>query len=362
MVLTSKLLAQTDLTGNILSEFVYLGDALIARNEGVPNPGFENGSSSWSTSAYFSVVTDASKAHSGSKYAQLSTSLNAFTYSSLIVPVVPGQVVTFGGWVYRESGNGWVRWNLKVMDSSMTPFAYRASFNAGSGVWEYNEKVYTIPANGAYVQLYADMYQATGPSVARFDDGFVNASVRYSISDHLGTSRIVTDAKGTACYDADFYPYGGERAYASTCPPPLKFTGYEYDSESGFYYAMARYYDVGRGRFISADPLGGSAGNPQGHNGYAYVLNNPANLIDPFGLSADCFLGPCPDDPSNPPPCFINCGSPGPCFGASRQNRRLDLTGVRSPRIMCHPRQTFPMVRAGIVLLLRTHGLPLRSY
>ena len=62
-------------------------------------------------------------------------------------------------------------------------------------------------------------------------------------------------------------------------------------SESGFYYAMARYYDVGRGRFISPDPLGGSAGNPQGHNGYAYVLNNPANLVDPSGQCSESFWG-----------------------------------------------------------------------
>jgi len=38
---------------------------------------------------------------------------------------------------------------------------------------------------------------------------------------------------------------------------------------------------------MSVDPLSGSIGNPQSLNRFAYVLNNPANLVDPFGLE-DC--------------------------------------------------------------------------
>jgi len=42
-----------------------------------------------------------------------------------------------------------------------------------------------------------------------------------------------------------------------------------------------RYYDPVIGRYISRDPIGLSAGP----NVYAYCRNNPANLIDPLGLS-----------------------------------------------------------------------------
>ncbi|MFC5769746.1 RHS repeat-associated core domain-containing protein, partial [Thauera sinica] len=42
----------------------------------------------------------------------------------------------------------------------------------------------------------------------------------------------------------------------------------------------ARYYDPGRGRFISEDPLGFAAGDV---NFYAYVGNNPVNYTDPSG-------------------------------------------------------------------------------
>lgn len=69
---------------------------------------------------------------------------------------------------------------------------------------------------------------------------------------------------------------------------PYQFTGYEYDSGSGYNYAVAR-YEAGRwGRFQSPDAYLGSASitNPQSLNRYSYVLNNPTNLVDMLGL--DC--------------------------------------------------------------------------
>ncbi|MHB8525864.1 MAG: RHS repeat-associated core domain-containing protein [Candidatus Acidiferrales bacterium] len=60
--------------------------------------------------------------------------------------------------------------------------------------------------------------------------------------------------------------------------------GYEQDQETGLYYAMARYYNPRLGRFMTPDPLMGDIRNPQTLNRYAYVANNPLNLIDPSGL------------------------------------------------------------------------------
>ncbi len=50
---------------------------------------------------------------------------------------------------------------------------------------------------------------------------------------------------------------------------------------SGLYYYRARTYSPGWGRFLQADPTGYSAGL----NLYAYVANDPLNLVDPFGLA-----------------------------------------------------------------------------
>jgi len=112
-----------------------------------------------------------------------------------------------------------------------------------------------------------------------------SGTVRYYWGDHLGTTRIVTDAAGNVCYDADFYPFQGERApYVSNCTPAYKFAGMKFDQESGNYYTLNRSYPPNLGRWMSPDPLGGDISNPQSLNRYAYVLNNPVNFIDPLGL------------------------------------------------------------------------------
>jgi len=66
-----------------------------------------------------------------------------------------------------------------------------------------------------------------------------------------------------------------------------KYTGREIDSETGFYYYRARYYDAVTGRFISEDPKGFGAGI----NFYAYVNNNPVNYNDPSGFLTSFLWG-----------------------------------------------------------------------
>jgi RHS repeat-associated protein len=126
-----------------------------------------------------------------------------------------------------------------------------------------------------------------GQRIAWVDSG---GTVRYYWGDHLGTTRIVTDAAGNVCYDADFYPFQGERpAYVNTCAPAYKFAGMKFDQESGNYYTLNRYYPPNLGRWMSPDPLAGDVTNPQSLNRYAYVMNNPCTLVDPLGLG-DCSL------------------------------------------------------------------------
>jgi len=117
-----------------------------------------------------------------------------------------------------------------------------------------------------------------------------NESLYFYFSDALGSTRVVAGSDGTVCYDADLYPYGGLRAYNSSCAPNQVFTGQERDSETGNDYYGARYYSSQFGRFISPDPAALAAAdisNPQSWNAYAYVKNNPASRVDPFGLDDD---------------------------------------------------------------------------
>src|SRR5207245_6354220 len=64
----------------------------------------------------------------------------------------------------------------------------------------------------------------------------------YYVEDLLGTSRVIATNTGAVCYDADFYPFGGERSYTNTCPQNYKFEGKERDTETANDDFGARYY------------------------------------------------------------------------------------------------------------------------
>jgi RHS repeat-associated protein len=158
----------------------------------------------------------------------------------------------------------------------------------------------------------------------------------YWFADQLGTTRSITTGNGPGqttgqlCYDTDFTPYGQEMQHTehlqtTACPPNYRFTGYEYDSETGLNYAFARYYSPRLGRFLSTDPLGGSIGSLQSHNAYTYTVNNPLNSIDPsvpqllssgaFSVSSTTVAAPIVTNPPAPPPIpsLTKYGAPMTC-------------------------------------------------
>ena len=61
---------------------------------------------------------------------------------------------------------------------------------------------------------------------------------------------------------------------------PIRYRGYYYDIETGFYYLQSRYYDPEVGRFINADSYISTGQSILGNNMFAYCNNNPVNLID----------------------------------------------------------------------------------
>ncbi len=66
---------------------------------------------------------------------------------------------------------------------------------------------------------------------------------------------------------------------------PIRYRGYYYDTESGLYYLMSRYYDAEVGRFINADDTDylDVSGTVLGGNLFAYCENNAVNYFDPYG-------------------------------------------------------------------------------
>ncbi|OGO78123.1 MAG: hypothetical protein A2Y23_01580 [Clostridiales bacterium GWB2_37_7] len=61
---------------------------------------------------------------------------------------------------------------------------------------------------------------------------------------------------------------------------PFRYSGYQFDPESGLYYLKARYYSAVIGRFLSFDPI-------PNINRFRYVDNNPVSFIDPNGFAKD---------------------------------------------------------------------------
>jgi len=127
-----------------------------------------------------------------------------------------------------------------------------------------------------------------GKRIARRDS---SGNVFYYFADHLGTtSQIVEAGQTSACYNADFYPFGGEVSpFVNSCPQNYKFTGKERDSESGLDDFGARYLTSSFGRFVNPDPSNAlliRLINPQRWNKYTYTINSPTAYVDPDGKDA----------------------------------------------------------------------------
>ncbi|MGE3340613.1 MAG: RHS repeat-associated core domain-containing protein [Candidatus Altimarinota bacterium] len=97
----------------------------------------------------------------------------------------------------------------------------------------------------------------------------------------------------------DYYPFGSIRIdeQYQDFDETKKFTGHEFDDESGYYYAQARYYHSDIGRFVSGDPLQWRVmelmqkfqQQPQALNFYSYSINSPIVMIDTTGESTTDF-------------------------------------------------------------------------
>ena len=100
----------------------------------------------------------------------------------------------------------------------------------------------------------------------------------------------LVNASGTQVVSYTYDPWGapmstdGTMAATLGAANPLRYRGYVYDTETGFYYVSSRYYNPEVGRWINADnQIAGVGGEILGYNMFAYCMNNPVNMSDPTG-------------------------------------------------------------------------------
>ncbi|MFC1896324.1 RHS repeat-associated core domain-containing protein, partial [Thermodesulfobacteriota bacterium] len=108
--------------------------------------------------------------------------------------------------------------------------------------------------------------------------------------DHLGTPMLMTDENADVVWQAEYQPFGQAHVGASsTATNNIRFPGQYYDNETGLHYNWHRYYDPVTGRYLTPDPIGLAGGDL---NLYRYVWNKPTRLFDPWGLwKADVHSG-----------------------------------------------------------------------
>jgi RHS repeat-associated protein len=116
-----------------------------------------------------------------------------------------------------------------------------------------------------------------------------NGELFYLLTDHLGSTSLVTDENGQNPKYQYYKPWGEVRYTSGTMPTDYTYTGQRSEMDSiGLMYYNARWYDPQLGRFTSPDTIVPDPGNPMAFDRYAYVYNNPINYTDPSGHNPEC--------------------------------------------------------------------------
>ncbi len=237
-----------------------------------------------------------------------STAYNGCTQESLSVAAnTSNQLTAFSydasGNVLNDTHNSYA-WNAESEIKTAAGVTYTYDGD-GNRLQKSNGKIYWYGAGSQVLDESDASGNVTDEYVyfggKRVAHRVVNTNALYFYGeDMLGTSRTIFTSAGVLCYDADFYPFGGERAYTNTCPQNYKFESKERDSETNNDDFGARYYSSSFGRWTSPDwsaipaPVPyANLTNPQTLNLYAMVRDNPETFAD---LDGHCDENhPCPN-------------------------------------------------------------------
>jgi RHS repeat-associated protein len=132
--------------------------------------------------------------------------------------------------------------------------------------------------------------QASTPNITvRVINGtYSDVQTTFLHTDAAGSPVAATDAAGTRIWTQEYDPFG-----LRVSPQPAAannrqwFHGKAVDTETGFSYFGARYYDTLLGRFMSIDPADVKDDDIHSFNRYAFANNNPYRFTDPDGRQSE---------------------------------------------------------------------------
>jgi RHS repeat-associated protein len=94
----------------------------------------------------------------------------------------------------------------------------------------------------------------------------------------LGSTRALLGSSGAIVGTYAYDPYGRVIASSGTVTTPIQYAGGYPDTETGFSYLRARYYDPATAQFLTVDPLVDAT-----FAAYYYGSDNPVNFTNPSG-------------------------------------------------------------------------------
>lgn len=157
----------------------------------------------------------------------------------------------------------------KHVGSAYTEYAYHRS---GEELGEHNRTTWALR-----------VVSFAGRHVAHYQG---NATY-FNHSDRLASTTQVTDYSGAVAQDQLYYPWGQDWAVLGTTQEK-RFARLRHrdTTETGLDPTHFRLFSSTQGRWLTRDPRRGCIQHPQTLNLYAYVHNNPTNLVDPKGDAA----------------------------------------------------------------------------
>ncbi len=197
---------------------------------------------------------------------------------------IPG-MPTYTGYLYDAEGNRVAKGTISTMscDPTTNQFQITESYVLGPS----GEELSMLEETNASGAAQADYIYLNGRPVAVLN----GATLYYLHDDMLGTPQLATDSNQAVQWQASYDPFG-QASVSGTVTQNLRLPGQYFDVESGWNHNGFRDYAPQLGRYIEPDPLGRLG---SGNNLYAYVYDNPANLVDPLGL---CPKKNCPTVPN----------------------------------------------------------------